>query len=141
MTITDKTKDEKLQHDISKEAAKISALWSGKIYKQKYLTGEKILPSNQEQMIEKAKFTYYSLRKAFKQQIKHIKDQIEKHMKSTEDNKKQPDNELLLLKEGTIFKNIYKKRLNKMDELSTKIDYNNLKYTVSSSCKIINLVE
>ena len=115
MTINDKTKDEKLQHDISKEAAKISALWSGKIYKQKYLTGEKILPSNQEQMIEKAKFTYYSLRKAFKQQIKHIKDQIEKHMTSTEDNK--------------------------MDELSTKIDYNNLKYTVSSSCKIINLVE
>ena len=40
MTNNDKIKDEKLQHDISREAAKISALSSGKIDKYEYLTGE-----------------------------------------------------------------------------------------------------
>ena len=39
--------DEKLQYDINSEAAKISALTSGKIHKYEYLTGEGILPSNQ----------------------------------------------------------------------------------------------
>ena len=33
MTIDDKTRDKKLQHDINREAAKISALSSGKIVK------------------------------------------------------------------------------------------------------------
>ena len=37
----------KLQYDINREAAKISALSSGKIDKYQYLTGEDILPSNQ----------------------------------------------------------------------------------------------
>ena len=40
------------QIDINREAAKISALSSGKIDKYEYLTGEKILPSNQKQIIE-----------------------------------------------------------------------------------------
>ena len=47
MTINDKIRDEKLQHDINREAAKISALSSAKIYKYEYLTGEDILPPNQ----------------------------------------------------------------------------------------------
>ena len=38
--------------------AKISALTSGKIDENKYLTGEEILPSNQRQIIEQAKFVY-----------------------------------------------------------------------------------
>ena len=46
MTIDDKFKDEKLQHNINREAAKISALLSSKIDKYEYLTGEKILPSD-----------------------------------------------------------------------------------------------
>ena len=33
-------RDEKLQYDINKEAAKTSALLSGKRYKHEYLTGE-----------------------------------------------------------------------------------------------------
>ena len=41
---------------------------------QLYLTGEKILPSNQKQLIEQAKFTYLPLRKAFEKQIKTIED-------------------------------------------------------------------
>ena len=70
MTINDKIRDEKLQHDINREAAKISALSSAKIYKYEYLTGEDILPPNQQQIIEQAKFTYSPLGKAFEKQIK-----------------------------------------------------------------------
>ena len=46
MTIEDQIRDEKLQHDINREAAKISALSSSKIYTYEYHTGEEILPSN-----------------------------------------------------------------------------------------------
>ena len=75
MTINDQIRDEKLQYDINREAAKISALSSGKIDKYEYLTGEEILPSNQKQIIEQAKFTYSPLGKVFEKQIKTIEDQ------------------------------------------------------------------
>ena len=75
MTINDKIKDEKLQYDINKEAAKISALSSGKIDKYEHLSGEEILPSDQSIIIEQAKFTYSPLNKAFEKQIKTIEDQ------------------------------------------------------------------
>ena len=70
MTIEDQIKDEKLQYDINKEAAKILALSSGKIDKYEYLTGEEILPSNQQQIIQQAKFAYSPLGKALEKQIK-----------------------------------------------------------------------
>ena len=82
MTINDQIRDEKLQYDINREAAKISALSSGKIHKYEYLTGEDILPSNQQQIIEQAKFTYSPLGKAFEKQIKTIEDQGEKQVKA-----------------------------------------------------------
>ena len=68
MTINDQIKDEKLQYDINRKAAEISALSSGKIDKYEYLTGKEILPSNQEQIIEQAKFTHSTLGKAFEKQ-------------------------------------------------------------------------
>ena len=52
MAIDDKIKNEKLQYDISRETAKISALSSGKIDKYEYLTGEEILPFHQSRIIE-----------------------------------------------------------------------------------------
>ena len=70
MTINDQIRNEKLQYDLNREAAKISALSSGKIHKYEYLTGEDILPFNQQQIIEQAKFTYSPLGKAFEKQIK-----------------------------------------------------------------------
>ena len=82
MTIEDKMKDEKLQYDINSEAAKISALSPGKIDKDEYLTGEEILPSNEEQIIEQAKFTYSPLGKAFEKQAKAVEDQGEKQIKA-----------------------------------------------------------
>ena len=52
MTTDDKFRDEKLQYDIDREAAKISASSSGKIDKYEYLTGEEILPLDQRRVIE-----------------------------------------------------------------------------------------
>ena len=80
MTIDDQIRDEKLQDDINREAAKISASSSGKIRKYEYLTGEDVLPSNQQQIIEQAKFTYSPLEKAFEKQIKTIEDQGQKQV-------------------------------------------------------------
>ena len=68
MTIDDKIRDEKLQFVINREAAKIFALSSGKIDKCEYLTDEEILPSNQRQILEQAKFAYSPLGKAFEKQ-------------------------------------------------------------------------
>ena len=85
MTINDQIRDEKLQYDINREAAKISALSSGKIHKYEYLTGEDILSSNQQQIIEQARFTYSPLGKASEKQIKTIKDPGEKQIKAVQD--------------------------------------------------------
>ena len=74
MTINDQIRDEKLQYDINREAAKISVLSSGKIHKYEYLAVEDVLPSNQQQIIEQTKFTYSPLGKAFEKQIITIQD-------------------------------------------------------------------
>ena len=74
MTVDNQIKAEKLQYDISREAAKISALSSGKINKYEYLTGEEILPSYQKQIIEQPKFAYSLLGKTFQKQIQTIED-------------------------------------------------------------------
>ena len=76
MTINDQIRDEKLQYAIDREAAEISALSSGKTYKFKYLTGEDLLPSNKQQIIEKDRFTYSTFGKAFEKWINTIEDQI-----------------------------------------------------------------
>ena len=87
MTINDQIRDEKLKYDINREVAKIPALSSGKIDKYEYLTGENILPSNQQQIIEQTKFTYSPLRKAFEKQIKTTEDQGEKQIDALKDQK------------------------------------------------------
>ena len=66
----DQIRDEKLHYNISRKAAKISTLSSGKIDKYEYLTGKEILPSNQQQIIEQAKFNYYPLGKACEKKLK-----------------------------------------------------------------------
>ena len=98
-------------------------------------------------MIEQAKFTYSPLGKAFEKQIKTIEDQGEKQidaLKDLKDSKKQQQqqqqqihaddykNKLLIPKEREIFKNIYNKRLDKIEELDKKIDYDNLIFITES---------
>ena len=85
MTTEDRINDEKLQYDINREAAKTSALSLGKIDKYEYFTGEEILPSNQRQIIERAKFTYSLLGKAFEKQTKTIEDQGKKQLDALAD--------------------------------------------------------
>ena len=105
MTIDDQIEDEKLQCNINREVAKISVLSSGKINKYEYLIGEEILPSNQKQITEEAKFTYSPLGKAFEKQIKAIEDQRKKQvdllntLKPIKDNKSDDNKNLLKYKE------------------------------------------
>ena len=100
------------------------------------------MPSNQQQIIEQAKFSYSPLGKAFGKQTKTIEDQGENQIKSIQDNKEQSvnvnnyddyKNKLLLSEEREIFKDIYNKRLDKIEELNKNIDYNDLKYNAISS--------
>ena len=74
MTIDSKIRDKKLQYNIKREAAKISASLSGKIDKYEYLTGEELLPSDQSRMIKQTKFTYSNLEKALEKLTKITED-------------------------------------------------------------------
>ena len=78
MTVDDQIRDEKLQYDINRETAKISALSSGKIDKYEYFTHEEILPSNQKHIIEQANFIHSPLGKAFEKRTKTIEAQEKK---------------------------------------------------------------
>ena len=95
MTINYQIRYEKLQYGIDRGAAKISALSSGKIDKYEYLTGEEILPSNQKQIIEQAKFTYSPLGKAFEKQIKTIENQGQKQVEALENLKSKQQTEAI----------------------------------------------
>ena len=139
MTIEDQIKDEKLQYDINREATEISALSSGKLDKFEYLTGEEIVPSNQQQIIQQAKFNYSPLGKAIEKQRKTIEDQGKEQVKAIQENNQlvsinEDDykDKLLLSKEREIFKDISNKRLNKIEELNNKIDYDDLDYVILS---------
>ena len=67
--------DDQIRDGINRQAAKISALSSNKIGKYEYLTGEEILPSNEKQIIQQARFTYSPLGKAFEKQKNKQKKQ------------------------------------------------------------------
>ena len=97
------------------------------------LTSEETLPYNKKQVIEQAQS---SLEKTFVKQIKRLKIKEKNKIKATEDNKKQlGNNELLLLKKQEIIKSICIKRFHKINELSKKIDYGNLKLIVKGERK------
>ena len=72
-----------------------------------------------------------------KQQVKTIQDN--KHLVNI--NKDDYKDKLLLSKEREIFKDIYNKRLDKIEELNIKIDYDNLQYVAVNSGKIYNFSE
>ena len=135
MTVEDQIRDEKLQYDINREAEKISALSSGKINKYEYLTGEEILGSNQQQIIEQAKFTYSPLGKAFEKRTKTIKDQREKQTKAIQD--KIPikliekftydiNDSPIVLKEKEIYDKLTEESFEKINTLDKKVDTNKL---------------
>ena len=119
------------------EAAKISALSSGKIDKYEYLTGEEILPFNQKQIIEKANFIYSPLRKAFEKQIKNNwtsrrktnksnsnQGQINTIKKYAYDDEDSP----LISKEKVIFNTLADERLEEITKLDKKVNPDDLIY-------------
>ena len=126
MTIEDQIKDEKLQYYINREAAKISTLSSGKIDKYEYLTGEEILPSNQRQIIEQAKFTYSPLGKAFEKQTKTIEDQGNKQVEALKILK--PKETKLIEEKPYEYSSYFLNGLAKIRESNEPIDYNDLIY-------------
>ena len=129
MTIEDQIKDEKLQYDINREAAKISALSSGKIDKYEYLTGEEILPSNQQQIIEQAKYTYSPLGKAFEKKMKTIEDQGEKQIKAIQNNTKEVTIKNIIPE--NILNDEAKKEIDKITEIEKTVDREKLVYRAS----------
>ena len=146
MTINDQIRDEKLQYDINREASKISALSSGKIHKYECLTSENILPSNQQQIIEKARFTYSSLGKAFQKHLKTIEHQGEKQVDALESLK--PNEEIKRIEDKSnnqtkaiIFNDLIRKRKKIMSELYDSIDYNNLQFEYIGAIKDVSFYE
>ena len=111
------------------KAAKISALLSKKFNKYEYLTGQEVLPSNRQQIIEQANFTYFPLGKAFEKKIKTIEDQEEKQIKAIRNQgqvktiKKYTygdEDSALIPKQKETFNELADKRLEKMTELDKK---------------------
>ena len=121
MTINDQVKDEKLQYDINKKAAKIPALSSGKLHKYEDLTGEDTLPSNQQQIIGQTKFKHSPLGKAFDKQIKTIEDQCKKQVDALNtlksDNNKLEIKDKDIIPESAFASDESRKELNKIKEI------------------------
>ena len=139
MTINDQIKDEKLLYNINREAAKKPSLSSGKLHKYEYLTGEDILPSNQQQIIEQIKFTYSPLGKTFDKQIKTIEDQGKKQVDALNtlksDNKitikkytYDPNDTPFISKQKEIFNKLVDERLEKITDLDKKVNRDDLIY-------------
>ena len=139
MAIEDQIRDEKLQYDINREAAKISALSSGKIDKYEYLTGEEILPSNQQQIIDQAKFTYSPLGKAFEKQTKTIEDQVKKQVDALADLK--PKETKPIETKSDEYSDYILNELTKIRESSEPIDFNNLIYHYKGNTAPINFID
>ena len=138
VTINDQIKDEKLQYNINREAAKISALSSGKLHKYEYLTGEDILPSTQQQITEQTKFIYSPLGKAFDKQIL-IEDQEKKQVDALNtlksDNKitikkytYDPSDTPFISKQKEIFNKFVDEKLEKITDLDEKVNNDDLIY-------------
>ena len=96
MKIDDKIRDEKLQYDINKEAAKISTLPSVKIDIYEYFKGEEILPLDESGMTKQAKFTFFPLGKAFEKTIKAIESQRQNKEATEEHGKQLPESNKLV---------------------------------------------
>ena len=139
MTIDDHIKDEKIQYDINREEAKISALSSGKFNKYEYLTGEEVLPSNKQKIIQQAKFEYSPLGKAFEKQVKTIEDQGKNQIEALE---KLKPKEIKQNKDKPIeYNNCFINELAKIKKSIEPVDFNNLIYYYKGSNEPINFNE
>ena len=116
MVIEDQTKDEKLQHDIKERL-------------RKYQLYHQVKLINMNTLLVKKYYHRINSKKAFEKQIKTIQDQGKKQVKEIQDNKQLVNinkddykDKLLHSKEREIFKDIYNKRLDKIEEMNNEID-------------------
>ena len=131
MGIDDETRDEKLQYDINRKVAKISALTSEKIDKYSYLTCEETSPFNQRQIVEQAKFAYSPSGKASEKQTqKQVAD-----LKSLDTSNK--ENELKNTKVIFPQNDLIRFKLKEIANLKDIIEKDNLNYK-SKQGKICN---
>ena len=123
-------------------ASKIPALSSGNIEKYEYLTGEDILPSNQQQIIEQAKFTYSPLGKAFEKQIKTIEDQGKKQNDALENVESKAiesgsnNNKPIITQE--IHEKILAERMSEILNMRDETDFSNLTYNLKGPTAPVN---
>ena len=120
MTTDNQIRGEKLQYDVNRETAKISAWSSGKMTSMT-VTSKEILPSNQRQTIEQAKFAYSPLVKAFEKQTKTIEDQGKKQIDALKDLKDNKEKQARAIEDKSGDKlSIQEKKINKL--LDGRID-------------------
>ena len=154
MTINDQIRDEKIQYDINREAAKkYQPYHQVKFVNMNILLVKIYYHLINSKIIEEAEFTYYPLGKGFEKQIKTIEDQGQKQVDALESLKTQEqtkaityndddddddDNEFLKQKEQ-IYNILFDKKLDEIQELSKEIDYEKLNYnfTTKASGSII----
>ena len=153
MTINDQIKNEKLQYNINREEAKISALSSGKLHKYGYITGEDILPSTQQPIIEQTKFTYSPFGRAFEKQIKTIEDQGKKQVDASVALKDNTGKSIKVIEDKSVDKNdqsktskifndlIEKKRKKILNKLYEDVAMNKLYFKCKGSTKDVNFNE
>ena len=129
--IDDKIRDEKLQYNIDRQAAKKSALSSWKIDKYESLTGEEMLLTDQKKVIKQAKLTYFPLEKKFEIQTKRLKRKEEKQVKAL---KALMEEELESI-EGSFPK------ITRTDEIKNEIDEIKKKEKIKLIKKIWNMIQ
>ena len=113
MTIDDQIRDEKLQYEIRK---------------YEYLTGKEVLPSNQQQIIEQAKFTYSPLGKAFDKQTKTVKDQGEKQVEALNNNNKLAIEDEIMIPKGAFGNEEAMDEFNRIRKLEKNVNREKLVY-------------
>ena len=101
----------------------------------KYLTGKKILPSDEKQIVEQAKFTY--LRFSFGKQMKTIEDQGEKQIKAIQDKWQvktikrytyDDEDNPFISKQKEIFHKLIDERLEKISDSDKEVNYDDVIY-------------
>ena len=106
-------------------------------FKYEYLTGEELLPSNQKQIIEQAKYAYSPLGKASEKLIKTIEDQRikqvdalstlkPKELEVFKDNKSDDNDDGKLLRLKEVFDELSHERMIEIQDMNKEIDFNNL---------------
>ena len=105
------------------------------------LTSEDILPSNQQQIIEQAKFTYFPLGKAFEKQIKTTEDQGKKQVHALKvlepkEIESGSNNKFVITQE--IYDKVLEERMDEILKMSDKIGFDCLIYNFKNPTSSIN---